>query len=388
MSHFRQAPSYNYLLFFTIIGLMILGAIMITSSSISIIEGKPYYFAEKEAYHLCFALILFCITLCIPIQIWFKYNFVLLALTVLLLAAVFFVSKPINGASRWIPLGFFNFQPSELAKLAFFGYLAAYMAKRYKKVRWSIKEAYIKPLLILFILAGLILKQPDLGTMIVITCVMFALILISGANFVVFTVMFLGFVCAGGALIYFVAYRFVRLIAFLDPWQDPQNSGYQLVNSLMAIGNGGFWGNGLGNSTLKLDYLPEHHTDFIFSILSEELGYAGVLLTVFLFVVFVYQSFKISRSLNYRALQQEERTQLSTESGVVYSLFASYFAFEIGMWVAIQALINFFVTAGLFPTKGLTLPFISYGGSSLLIMAIASAILLRIDYEARNWRSN
>lgn len=388
MKNHSKSPSlYNYPLFFAMLGLMIFGAIMVASSSIALVDQKPYLYAKTELMHLSFAFILFLVVLSVPIKFWFQYNWILLFTTIFLLMLVFWVGPKINGAKRWIPFLFVNFQPAELAKLTFFCYLAGYMAKRYKKVRYSIYEAYVKPIFFVFLpIVTLIAYEPDLGNVIVIFIVMFAVFFIAGANlYVLLGVLSLG-VFAAASLIYFVSYRLERVAIFLNPWSDPSNAGYQLINSFMAIGNGGFWGKGLGNSTLKLNYLPEAHTDFIFSIVAEELGYVGVSLLILLFFVLVFQAFKISRLCLFQADKQQRNTQFAANNPIVLSLFSGYLSFAIGMWVAIQSLFNFFVTSGLAPTKGLTLPFISYGGSSLIIMTIAIALLLRIDYEYRQLR--
>lgn len=378
---------YNRVLFFALIALMLFGVIMVTSSSITLLDQKPYFYAQKEITYLIVALICFFIVLSIPVQFWFHYNWLFLLITIVLLVLVFFVGPKINGARRWIPFILFNFQPAELAKFTFFCYLASYLARRYKEVRLSIYEAYIKPVCIIFLpIAALIVFEPDLGTVIVLVVVMLALFFISGANIYVLLGTLSLVVLTAVALIVFVSYRFERMAVFLDPWSDPMNKGYQLINSFMAIGNGGFFGKGLGNSTLKLNYLPEAHTDFIFSILAEELGYVGVLLLLCLFIIMVFQALKISRSFILYADKQQHMPQILSNDSVVVSLFSGYLAFAIGIWVGIQSLINLFVATGLAPPKGLTLPFISYGGSSLIVMSISIALLLRIDYEYKELR--
>lgn len=383
----RPIILYNRPILFALLGLMILGAIMVTSSSIALFDQKPYFYAKKETFYLIAALICFFIVLSIPIQFWFKYNWYFLLISVSLLILVLLIGPKVNGAKRWIPLVFFNIQPTEIAKLAFFCYLTSYIAKRYKEVRTSIYEAYVKPIFFVFLpIALLIAFEPDLGNVIVLLAVMLSLFFISGANVYVLLSTFSLALITILALIYFVSYRLARAAIFLNPWSDPTNKGYQLVNSFMAIGNGGFLGKGLGNSTLKLNYLPEAHTDFIFSILAEELGYIGVLLLIFLLSVIVYQAFKISNNYISKASEQQRLHQNITNKPVVLLLFSGYLAFAIGCWIAIQSLINFFVTSGLIPPKGLTLPFISYGGSSLVIMSISIALLLRIDYEYRELR--
>ena len=282
-----------------------------------------------------------------------------------MLIVVLGIGSSINGASRWIPLGVFNFQPAELSKLSLFLFLAGYLARKSEEVQsgfWG----FFKPMVVMAVLSILLLKQPDLGTVIVLFMVTIGILFIAGAQLWQFIAILLTGVGAVVCLILYESYRLTRLMTFLDPWQDATGAGYQLVASLMAIGNGGVTGQGIGNSIFKLRYLPECHTDFIFSIISEEYGYVGV---VALLALLFFLTFK-ALAIGYRALNQG-------------SQFSGYLACEIGIWFGFQTFVNVGVTSGMLPTKGLTLPFISYGGSSLIVMSIAVAILLRIDFEFR-----
>ena len=357
-------PFDNQLLW-TVIGLMIFGLIMVTSSSMAFSENDPFFYTQRELIQIGMSLFLMCITLYIPMQRWQQFGSVLLIISIIMLIVVLGIGSSINGASRWIPLGVFNFQPAELSKLSLFLFLAGYLARKSEEVQsgfWG----FFKPIVVMAVLSILLLKQPDLGTVIVLFMVTIGILFIAGAQLWQFIAILLTGVGAVVCLILYESYRLTRLMTFLDPWQDATGAGYQLVASLMAIGNGGVTGQGIGNSIFKLRYLPECHTDFIFSIISEEYGYVGV---VALLALLFFLTFK-ALAIGYRALNQG-------------SQFSGYLACEIGIWFGFQTFVNVGVTSGMLPTKGLTLPFISYGGSSLIVMSIAVAILLRIDFEFR-----
>ena len=357
-------PFDNSLLW-TVISLMVFGLIMVTSASMSFSENDPFFYTQRELIQITISLLLMIITLYIPMQRWQQFASALLIVAIIMLIVVLGIGASINGASRWIPLGIFNFQPAELAKLSLFIFLAGYLSRKSDEVQnrfWG----FFKPMVVMTILSILLLKQPDLGTVIVLFMVTIGILFIAGAQLWQFIAILLTGVGAVICLILFEAYRLTRLLTFLDPWQDATGSGYQLVASLMAIGSGGITGQGMGNSILKLGYLPECHTDFIFSIISEEFGYVGV---ITLLILLFFLTFK-ALAIGYRALNDG-------------SLFSGYLACEIGIWFGFQTFVNIGVTSGMLPTKGLTLPFISYGGSSLIVMSIAVAILLRIDFEFR-----
>lgn len=357
-------PFDNSLLW-TVISLMVFGLIMVTSASMSFSENDPFYYTQRELIQITISLLLMIITLYIPMQRWQQFASALLIVAIIMLIVVLGIGASINGASRWIPLGIFNFQPAELAKLSLFIFLAGYLSRKSDEVQnrfWG----FFKPMVVMTILSILLLKQPDLGTVIVLFMVTIGILFIAGAQLWQFIAILLTGVGAVICLILFEAYRLTRLLTFLDPWQDATGSGYQLVASLMAIGSGGITGQGMGNSILKLGYLPECHTDFIFSIISEEFGYVGV---ITLLILLFFLTFK-ALAIGYRTLNDG-------------SLFSGYLACEIGIWFGFQTFVNIGVTSGMLPTKGLTLPFISYGGSSLIVMSIAVAILLRIDFEFR-----
>lgn len=360
-----NAILYDRSLLWTILGLISFGIVMVTSASMPISESRPFFYTQRELIQLGLALLIMLISLYIPIYRWKQMSAFLLLATIIMLIAVLFVGSSIKGASRWIPLGVFNFQPAELAKLSLFCYLASYLTRKSSEVQNSF-WGFVKPMSVMAVLSFLLLKQPDLGTVIVLFTVTLGILFIAGAKL-------WQFICILGAgifsvvlLILFEPYRLTRFTTFLDPWKDPTGSGYQLTSSLMAIGNGGFWGQGLGNSIRKLGYLPEAHTDFIFSIIAEELGYIGV---IAILILLFFLTFK-ALAIGFRSLS-------------IDSLFSGYLACQIGIWFGFQTFVNIGVTSGLLPTKGLTLPFVSYGGSSLIVMSIAVALLLRIDFEFR-----
>ncbi|KES18543.1 Bacterial cell division membrane protein [Gilliamella apicola SCGC AB-598-I20] len=357
-------PFDNQLLW-TVIGLMTFGLIMVTSSSMAFSESAPFFYAQRELVQIGMSLFLMCIALCIPMQRWQQFGSVLLIITIIMLITVLIIGSSINGASRWIPLVFFNFQPAELSKLSLFLFLASYLARKSEEVQ-SRFWGFFKPMAVLSILSILLLVQPDLGTVIVLFMVTIGILFIAGAQLWQFIAILNSGIGTVVSLIIYESYRLTRLMTFLDPWQYATGAGYQLVASLMAIGNGGITGQGIGNSIFKLRYLPECHTDFIFSIISEEYGFIGVVALLFLLFFLTFKALAIG----YRALNEGLQ-------------FSGYLACEIGIWFGFQTFVNVGVTSGMLPTKGLTLPFISYGGSSLIIMSIAVAILLRIDFEFR-----
>lgn len=359
---------YDRTLVWLTIGLAIIGFIMVTSASMPVgqrLTQDPFFFAKRDVIYLALSFVLALSVLNMPMIWWEKYNFLLLIIALILLLVVLVAGSSVNGASRWINTGIVRIQPAEIAKLALFCYVSSYLVRKTDEVRTRFL-GFIKPMCILILMAILLLLQPDLGTVIVLVVTTLALLFLAGARLAPFIIGIV--ICAVGVigLIYFEPYRLRRITSFLNPWADPFGSGYQLTQSLMAFGRGELWGQGLGNSIQKLEYLPEAHTDFIFSVLAEELGYIGVVLVLLMLFFVAFRSMMIGK----RALDAKQH-------------FSGYLACSIGIWFTFQALVNVGAAAGMLPTKGLTLPLISYGGSSLLIMFIAIAILLRIDFETR-----
>ena len=359
---------YDRTLLWLTFGLAIIGFVMVTSASMPIgqrLADDPFLFAKRDTLYLGLAFGLSLVTLRIPMEVWQRYSNVMLLMSIVMLLIVLVVGSSVNGASRWIALGPLRIQPAELSKLSLFCYLASYMVRKVEEVRSNF-WGFCKPMGVMVVLAVLLLAQPDLGTVVVLFITTLAMLFLAGAKMWQFLAIIGSGVFAVVLLIIAEPYRMRRVTSFWNPWADPFGSGYQLTQSLMAFGRGEFWGQGLGNSVQKLEYLPEAHTDFIFSILGEELGYIGVVLALLMVFFVAFRAMSIGR----RALEIDQR-------------FSGFLACAIGVWFSFQALVNVGAAAGMLPTKGLTLPLISYGGSSLLIMSTAIVLLLRIDYETR-----
>ncbi|HEI8866855.1 cell division protein FtsW [Serratia sp. AKBS12] len=359
---------YDRTLLWLTFGLAIIGFVMVTSASMPIgqrLAEDPFLFAKRDALYLGLAFGLSLVTLRIPMAVWQRYSNVMLLASIVLLLIVLVVGSSVNGASRWISLGPLRIQPAELSKLSLFCYLASYLVRKVEEVRSNF-WGFCKPMGVMVVLAVLLLAQPDLGTVVVLFITTLAMLFLAGAKMWQFLAIIGSGVFAVVLLIIAEPYRMRRVTSFWNPWADPFGSGYQLTQSLMAFGRGEFWGQGLGNSVQKLEYLPEAHTDFIFSILGEELGYIGVVFALLMVFFVAFRAMSIGR----RALELDQR-------------FSGFLACSIGVWFSFQALVNVGAAAGMLPTKGLTLPLISYGGSSLLIMSTAIVLLLRIDFETR-----
>jgi cell division protein FtsW len=359
---------YDVNLLLLALSLMAIGLVIVTSASMPVASrlfDNPFYFAIRHGIYLVLAIGTALTVMQIPMQWWRTSNAWLLLLGLLLLIAVLLVGRSVNGSTRWLAIGPITIQAAEPAKLFFFCYLAGYLVRRYEEVTENIK-GFAKPLVVFFAFAVLLLLQPDLGTVVVMLCTTIGLLFLAGAKLW----QFFGLAFTGGAavtfLIMFEEYRMKRITSFLDPWADPFGSGYQLTQSLMAYGRGDVFGQGLGNSLQKLEYLPEAHTDFIMAILAEELGFAGVLTVLALMLCIVLKAMKMGS----KALQHDRP-------------FDAYLAYSIGIWFSFQTAVNVGASAGILPTKGLTFPLLSYGGSSLIIMAAAVGLLVRIDFEMR-----
>jgi cell division protein FtsW len=359
---------YDRTLLWLTLGLAIIGFVMVTSASMPIgqrLAGDPFLFAKRDALYLVLALGLSLVTLRIPMVVWQRYSNIMLLISIGILLLVLVVGSSVNGASRWIALGPLRIQPAELSKLSLFCYLASYLVRKVEEVRSNF-WGFCKPMGVMVILAVLLLAQPDLGTVVVLFITTLAMLFLAGAKMWQFLAIIGSGIFAVGLLVVAEPYRMRRVTSFWNPWADPFGSGYQLTQSLMAFGRGEFWGQGLGNSVQKLEYLPEAHTDFIFSILGEELGYFGVVLALLMVFFVAFRAMSIGR----RALEIDQR-------------FSGFLACSIGIWFSFQALVNVGAAAGMLPTKGLTLPLISYGGSSLIMMSTAIVLLLRVDFETR-----
>jgi len=349
-------------------GLLLLGVVMVASASMSISEQEfstPFHYLLRHCFNIGLGLALAVAVLGIPMAVWERASLPLLVLALGLLIIVLIpgVARPVNGAVRWIQLGVFNLQVSEPARLFLMMYMSAYMVRRGEEIRQSF-GGFLKPMMIIGLACFLLLLEPDFGASMVLLATTIAMLFVAGVKLRYFLVLILG---AGGlmaALALTSEYRIRRLMSFIDPWADPFGSGFQLTQSLIAIGRGEWAGVGLGASVQKLFYLPEAHTDFVFAVMAEELGLVGVLFTLGLYLMLVYRAFQVSVAAS--------RAQLH---------FASYLSFGIGFWLGLQAMINIGVNMGVLPTKGLTLPLMSYGGSSILASLVALALLFRVSHE-------
>jgi len=344
------------------------GLVMVATSSMPIAErlfNNPFHFVIRHSIYIILSFGIAAISLQIPMSWWQKNSGKLLLLGMVLLLVVLLIGRTVNGSTRWIIVGPITIQAAEPAKLFFFCYLSAYLVRRRDEVRENFK-GFIKPLVVFFLLALLLLAQPDLGTIIVMFVTTFGLLFLAGAKLW----QFIGIASVGAValslLAVFEPYRLRRITSFLDPWQDPFGSGYQLTQSLMAYGRGEVFGQGLGNSVQKLEYLPEAHTDFVMAVLAEEFGFIGIAAVLLISFTFVYKALMLGK----RALIKEK-------------YFEGFFAYAIAIWFCFQAAVNVGASAGMLPTKGLTMPLISYGGSSMIIMTLAVVILIRIDHELR-----
>jgi cell division protein FtsW len=363
---------YDKGLLFLVLSLMVFGWVMVTSASIPASEklyNNEYYISIKHAVFICIAICAMAVTSFFKMEWWQRFNMLLLVAALGLLVLVLIAGNTVNGSRRWLSLGVFNLQAAEVAKLFFFSFLAGYLVRQHEQLRENV-IGFAKPLVVFTVLAILLLMQPDLGTVIVMFVTTVALLFLAGAKIWQFIALIASGLLAVAVLIWLEPYRIRRVTSFIDPWADPFGSGYQLTQSLMAYGRGDWFGLGLGNSIQKLSYLPEAHTDFIAAVIAEELGFIGLAVLICMLGTLIYKVLKVGR----RAMEQDQH-------------YNSFFAYAIGIWIAFQVFVNIGASAGMLPTKGLTLPFISYGGSSLIIFAVAMTVVLRIDYELRQIES-
>lgn len=364
---------YDMWLLIITLFLICLGLIMVTSSSITLAERQyhePLYYFRRQLTSVGIALGLAFVVIRIPMQIWERSSTLLLVVGLTLLGLVLIpgIGYEVNGSMRWIHSWPFPIQASEPVKFCVIVYMAGYLVRHGTDVREKF-TGFIKPIILLTIFSALLLLEPDYGACVVIFATALGMLFMGGVPLSRF---FSWMLVAGGMLMTLAVlspYRIQRLISFVDPWQDPFNSGFQLTQALIAFGRGNWSGAGLGSSIQKLFYLPEAHTDFVLAILAEELGLWGTLLVILLFCFLVWRAFVIGQIADAGA-----RT------------FSAYFAYGTGMMIGVQAFINIGVNMGVLPTKGLTLPFMSYGGNSMIVTTVLVAVLLRIEYENRQIR--
>ena len=360
--------SLNYSLLLTVLALLSIGVVMVTSASIdyaAVNYGDPLYFVRRHLVYLVIAFVASLCMLSIPTNFWRQYGWLLFFIAVFLLLIVLIpgVGRRVNGSQRWLQLGPLTLQVSEMVKFCSVIFFASYLSNSQYFLQTQWKELF-KPLLMLVLLMWLLLMEPDFGGAVVLAITVGSMLFLAGAKLWQCLLLLLSGVGILSSLIWFTPYRMQRLITFMDPWKDQFDSGYQLTQSLIAFGRGEWFGLGLGNSIQKLLYLPESHTDFIFAIFAEEHGFVGVVLLLVLFLWFVIKVGLIAK----KAMLREDT-------------FITLLVFGVAVLFGFQILLNIGVASGFFPTKGLTLPFISYGGSSLIISCLFAALLLRVDYD-------
>ena len=350
------------------LALLIGGLVILASASISVSDntvGEPFYYVQRQVIAALIGAAAAFVCLFIPMSVWRNLGplMLLIALALLLVVLIPGVGHAVNGSTRWLRVGVMNIQVSEPARLCLILYIAGYLVRQNKSLREQF-SGFLRPMLVLSLACGLLLAEPDFGAAIVLLATALAMLFVAGARVRDFLLFFSATIVAMTALAITSPYRLQRLTAFLDPWSDPFNSGFQLTQSLIAIGRGEWFGVGLGSSVQKLFYLPEAHTDFVFAVFAEEFGLLGSLLLIALFFGLLWRVFKLS----IRAANAER-------------FFEAYLTVGLGTWLGLQAFINVGVNMGLLPTKGLTLPLISYGRSSLIIAMITIGLLLRVHHE-------
>jgi cell division protein FtsW len=347
--------------------ILLVGLVMVTSASVAVgtKEGEPFGYLWKQLLSLGVGTIAAVVIMRQPVEIWQRYSTPLLVVAFVLLLAVLIpgIGHAVKGSRRWIHLGPLNFQASELARVLMLTYIASYVVRREAELKTSFQGLFF-PLMMLTVGAGLLLIEPDFGSGVILLSTGLGVLFLSGAR-----IRDVLLVCGAGAVLIGLvavsaAYRLKRLTAFLDPWADPNNTGYQLTQSLIAIGRGEWWGVGLGASVQKLFYLPEAHTDFVFAVLSEEFGFIGITVMVTLVLALALRALVIARNAAKCDLK-----------------FHAAMAAAFGIWYGLQSFTNMGVNMGLLPTKGLTLPLLSYGRSSLITTVLWLGVLLRIHHE-------
>jgi len=363
-----NADDLDPVLTIVFVSLLTIGVIMVASSSISVADrnfSNPFYYLQRQLVFIVMGVLAALCVFKIRLVQWEKSGVALLLFALFLLVLVLIpgVGKTVNGSTRWLPLGLINLQVSELVKLFLVIYVAGYLVRHGEAVRNSLL-GFLKPMIMVGFAGLLLLMEPDFGATVVIMGTVLGMTFLTGARFIQFISFVLMFAGAAMLLVVTSPYRMQRLTSFANPWADPFDSGFQLTQSLIAIGTGGWFGTGLGGSVQKLFYLPESHTDFLFAVLSEELGFIGVAIVILLYSTLFFRSLKIA-----------------AQAEAAGNYFAAYMAYGIGIWLSMQAVINMGVNVGLLPTKGITLPLMSYGGSSLIVCCMAIGLLMRIHYE-------
>ena len=368
-----QPAHYDHALLWGGVLLLALGLVMVYSSSIAIAEGsrvtggQPMYYLMRHAIFLALSLLLAMVAFQFPLRFWQQaapYLF-LFGAGLLVLVLIPGIGREVNGSQRWLSLYFFNLQPSELMKLFVLLYAADYTVRKAAYMH-SLSRRFLPMLVVMLVIGWLLLREPDFGALAVITAIATGILFLGGMTWRLFAILIATLVASFLLLIWISPYRMQRVTGFMDPWADPFGKGYQLSHALIAFGRGEWFGVGLGGSIEKLFYLPEAHTDFLLAVIAEELGFLGVALVIVLFAIIVVRAFVIGRQA--AALERH---------------FPALVAYGIGLWLGVQAIINMGVNMGVLPTKGLTLPLLSFGGSGIAVNCCALAVLLRVDWENR-----
>jgi cell division protein FtsW len=361
-----QLPDLDYPLLVAALLLLGIGAVMVGSATMHKIPDAPFYYVNRHLFAILLGFVGSLVILKVPMATWQKLSPILyfIGLALLVMVLIPGIGREAKGAQRWIPLGVFNLQSSEFMKLFMMLYLAGYLTRRQKEVATSV-WGFIKPMMPLLIAAILILLEPDLGTTIVLLVTAFGMLFLGGVPLRQFAVLIGLAGVSLGTLIWLTPWRMKRVTSFMDPFADPQDTGYQLSNALIALGRGEWNGVGLGESVQKLYYLPEAHNDFLISVIGEELGFIGVTTIILLFTFIVWRAMRIG---------------VMADTGD--NKFPVYTAYGCSLWIGFQSFVNIGVNLGMMPTKGLTLPFLSYGGNSIIVGMLVIAMLQRIHLES------
>lgn len=361
---------YDKLFVGAVVCLMMMGLMMVASSSVMMATKnyhQPFYFLIRQGVYLSLGIMIALVVMRLDTRFWEQHSLGLLLICLLMMIIVLIpgIGKTVNGSRRWLAIGPIGIQVSELAKLLVILYMSSYLVRQsYRKSHQIL--GFLKPMLILSIIAVLLLLEPDFGATVVIVSTVMMMLFLSGVRWIYYLILIVMVMLAMGALAIASPYRVARLTAFLNPWADQFKTGYQLTQALIAFGRGGWFGQGLGDSIQKMFYLPEAHTDFLFAVIAEELGFWGLFSIISLYGLLFWRGLAIG----FQAFQQRR-------------LYAAFVSYGLTCWLVFQALINMGVNSGMLPTKGLTLPFLSYGGASLVINCVVVALLLRIDHENR-----
>jgi cell division protein FtsW len=369
----RRDSSLDQALLWSALLLLSIGLVMVYSASIAMADAerftgfRPGYFLVRHGIYLAVGVAVAIAFFRVPVGLWQKASPWLFLGGVAMLVAVLIpgLGREVNGSRRWIPLGFATFQPSEVMKLFVVLYAADYTVRKAAFMD-DFRKGFLPMFAVMTFVAAVLLREPDFGALVVVTTIAMSILFLGGLNWRLFASLAVLLPLAFVGLILSSPYRLQRILGFMDPWSDAYGKGYQLSHSLIAFGRGEWLGVGLGASVEKLFYLPEAHTDFLLAVIAEELGFAGVATVITLFLFLVHRAFAVGR-----------------QAASLERYFAALVAQGIGVWLAVQAFINMGVNMGLLPTKGLTLPLLSFGGTGIVVNCLAIAILMRVDYENR-----